>query len=258
MLRSPILIDPAIPSNAMRSILKPEPLSLQMNLFKRYEVIPLTTTELPGNYQPWALDYFTNPDLIRVPYIDITIQLDISAAAEIWQKKLSGGKGTLTAWLTWNLMQTLKEFSCFQWRYINGQWFEVQNPPLFCPIVVDRSDRFANLVIENSFKMTWQEFAETWTDLKQRIQSEGNFETSDAAVFGFSHLIGNLPHLHFTSLTLHQPASFCQHFFYFGARRCDAQGVTLMPLAAKLHHSSGDPYVFQLLLKNYLQRLQSD
>lgn len=227
-----------------------------MNLFERYEVIPLTLTELVGDYQPWALDYFTNPDLVPVPYIDITVQLDISTASAIWEEKLSRGKGTFTAWLTWNLMQSLKEFSYFQWRYINDQWFEVQNPPLFCPIAVDRADRFVNLVLENPFKMTWQEFAETWTDLKQRIKLESTFKTNDASVFGFSQVIGNLPHLHFTSLTLHQPASFCQHFFYFGARRCDAQGVTLMPLAAKLHHSSCDPYVFDLLLKNYLQRLQ--
>jgi chloramphenicol O-acetyltransferase type A len=227
-----------------------------MNLFERYEVIPLVTTELAGKYQPWALDYFTNPDLVPVPYIDITVQLDISIAAAIWNEKLSKNEGTLTAWLTWNLMQSLKEFSYFQWRYINGQWFEVQNPPLFCPISVDRADRFVNLVLENPFKMTWQEFAQTWTGLKQRIQSGTNFEKNDASVFGFSHFIGNLPHLHFTSLTLHQPASFCQHFFYFGARRCDAQGITMMPLAGKLHHSSGDPFVFELLLKNYLQRLQ--
>jgi chloramphenicol O-acetyltransferase type A len=227
-----------------------------MNLFERYEVIPLVKTELAGKYQPWALDYFTNPELVPVPYVDITVQLDISIAVAIWQEKLSKGEGTFTAWLTWNLIQSLKEFACFQWRYIDGQWFEVQNPPLFSPIAIDRADRFVNLVLDNPVKMTWPEFAQTWIELKQAIQSGTTFEKTDAAVFGFSHFIGNLPHLHFTSLSLHQSDSFCQHFFYFGARRCDPQGVTLMPLAAKLHHSSGDPYVFDLLLKNYLQRLQ--
>lgn len=228
-----------------------------MNPFERYEVIPLTLTEPVGNYQPWALDFFTNPELVPVPYIDITVQVDISTASTKWETMLSKGKGTLTAWLTWNLMRSLKEFPCFQWRHIDGQWFEVQNPPLFCPIAVNRADRFSNLVLENPFKMTWQEFAEAWTDLKQRIQSEGVFDTTDTSVFEFSQVVGNLPHLYFTSLSLHQPASSCQHFFYFGARRHDAQGAMQMPLAAKLHHSSCDPYIFDLLLKDYVQRLEN-
>ena len=227
-----------------------------MNLFERYEVIPLKLDEHVGEYQAWALDYFTNPDLVPVPYIDITVQIDISPAVTTWQEKLSRLKGTLTAWLTWNLLQSLKEFSCFQWRYINDQWFEVENPPLFCPIAVDRADRFVNLVLEHPFQMTWQEFAEAWIDLKQRMQQEGSFKIKDTSVFGLAQFIGNLPNLHFTSLTLHQPASFCQHYFYFGARKRDAQGSTMMPLAAKLHHSSCDPYIFDLLLENYLQRLQ--
>ncbi|MBP0020395.1 MAG: hypothetical protein J7647_22935 [Cyanobacteria bacterium SBLK] len=228
-----------------------------MNFFERYEVVPLKLDEQIGDYQSWALDYFTNPTLAPVPYIDITVQLDISSAVKTWQENLSRSKGTLTAWLIWNLLQSLKEFSCFQWRYINNQWFEVQNPPLFSPIAVARADRFVNLVLEHPFKMTWQEFAGTWVDLKQRIQLEGSFKTQDTSAFGFSQFIGNLPNLNFTSLTLHQPASFCQNFFYFGARHCDPLDITLMPLAAKIHHSSCDPYMLDLLLKNYLQRLNA-
>ncbi len=227
-----------------------------MDFFERYEVIPLQLTELAGDYQVWALDFFTKPELVPNPYIDITVQLDISIAASIWQEKLAKGNGTLTAWLIWNLMQSLKEFSCFQWRYIDGQWFEVQNPPLFSPIALNRADRFVNLVLENPFKLAWDEFAGAWVTLKQQIQLDGSFKTSDTSAFGFSQFIGNLPHLHFTSLTLHQPASFCQPFFYFGARRCNQEGKLMMPLAAKFHHGSCDPYVFDLLLKNYLQRLQ--
>ncbi|HAC64581.1 MAG TPA: hypothetical protein DCF68_13860 [Cyanothece sp. UBA12306] len=227
-----------------------------MNLFEKYEVIPLRITEICDSYQRWSLDYFTNQEVVPVPYIDITIQLDISLACKIWNNQLSSGKGTLTAWLMWNLMQSLKEFSCFQWRYINGEWFEVQNPPLFTPIALDRGDRFVNLVIENSFKLTWDEFATNWTNLKQEVQLKGIFEVNDSNRFGFSQFIGNLPRLHFTSLSLHQANSFCQNFFYFGERRSSSDGVTIMPMAAKLHHSSSDPYVFELLLKNYLKRLQ--
>ena len=34
--------------------------------------------------------------------------------------------------------------------------------------------------------------------------------------------VRNLPNLHFTNLTLNQPADFCQHYFYSEARKCDA------------------------------------
>lgn len=227
-----------------------------MDFFERYEVVPLQLSEIAGDYQTWALDFFTNPGLVSNPYIDITVQLDISIASSIWQEKLANGKGTLTAWLMWNLLQSLKEFPCFQWRYINGQWFEVKNPPLFCPIAVNRADRFVNLILENPFKLAWANFAETWDTLKQQIQLDGTFQTSDTSAFGFSQFIGNLPNLHFTSLTLHQPAHFCQPFFYFGARRNNEPKVMVMPLAAKFHHSSCDPYIFDLLLQDYLQRLE--
>jgi len=227
-----------------------------MDFFERYEVIPLQIDQLPGDYQKWALDFFINPGLVANPYIDITVQLDITSAVSIWQEKLSNGQGTLTAWLIWNLLQSLKEFPCFQWRYLDGQWFEVKNPPLFCPIAVDRADRFVNLILENAFKLSWEEFAGAWVTLKRKIQLEGTFTTSDTEPFRFCQFIGNLPHLHFTSLTLHQPASSCQPFFYFGQRRCDQSGLVIMPLAAKFHHSSCDPDVFDRLLRNYQQRLQ--
>ena len=226
--------------------------------FDQYEVIPLDTAQLEGNYQPWALNYFTNPELVPNPYLDITILLDISSTVVDWQQQIFQQGGTLTGWLVWNLLQALKTFTCFQWRYINGQWFEVKNPPLFSPIVVDKVDRFASLIIENPFKLSWPEFAFHWTESKQRLQRDGNFANNDTLVFGFSHFIGNLPHLYFTGLSLHYPTSFCQPFFYLGQRRCDGQGVTTMPLAAKLHHASADPYLFELLLQKYLQYLQPE
>lgn len=229
----------------------------QKDLLARYEAVPLRLPESEGSYQAWALQYFTNRELVPDPYIDITVHLDISSAALLWQERLSPAIGSLTAWLTWNLLQSLREFPCFQWRCIDGHWFEIQNPPLFCPIAVDGADRFANLILENPFRLSWQGFAISWNKLKQRIKAEGSFRESDASVFGFSVFIGNLPNLHFTSLVLHQPASFCQPFFYFGARRRNAQGSLLLPLAAKFHHASCDPHVLDRLLQNYLQRLQS-
>lgn len=228
-----------------------------MDLFDRYDAVPLRLPETAGSYQAWAFDYFTNPKLVPDPYLDITVQLDISSAASIWRDNLSAGPGSLTAWLTWKLLQSLKPLSCFQWRCIDGHWFEVRSPPLFHPVAVEGPDRFANLIVEDPFRMSWREFAESWTHQKSRILSEGAFDSGDASMFGFSHHIGNLPTLHFTSLVLHQPASFCQPFFHFGARRPDGQGAMIMPLAAKLHHSSCDPLVLDRLLRNYLQRLQS-
>jgi chloramphenicol O-acetyltransferase len=183
-----------------------------MNLLERYEALPLQRRDISGSYQAWALDYFTNPELVPDPYIDITVQLDISPAVSLWQERLSAGKGSLTAWLTWNLLQSLHEFPCFQWRFIEGQWFEVQNPPLFCPVAAETNDRFVNMVMENPFRMSWQEFEACWFDLKQRLLTEGRFDAGDASVFGFSHFIGNLPNLHFSSLVMHQPASLAGIF----------------------------------------------
>ncbi len=151
-------------------------------------------------------------------------------------------------------MQSLKELSYFQWRYIDGQWFEVKNPPLFSPIALNTSERFANLIIENSFNMDWEQFANTWIEKKEKIKRGEIFQTKDISIFPFSQFIGNLPNLYFTSLTLHHPLGSSQNFFYFGARRRDEKGNTLMPLAAKLHHSSCDPHIFELLLNNYLKR----
>ena len=50
-----------------------------------------------NDYQRWALDFFTNPQLAPNPYVDITVQLDISTPSAIALEELSYASGGQTS-----------------------------------------------------------------------------------------------------------------------------------------------------------------
>ena len=229
-----------------------------MDYFKAYQLTPIDIDILEDGFQRWALDFFRDATNMTSPYLDITIQCDITAAAKTYEiQGRNSSKTTLTSWLVWNWIQALKAFPSFQLRCIENQWYKVNNPPLFTPIATNNNDRFVNLIIENAFKMTWDVFSTTWAELKEAIFAGMKFTADHPMTFGCSQFIGNLPKMQFTQLTMHEPKSYCQAYFYFGSRY--QQGDRLfMPLAAKIHHSTSDPHLLQQLFDEFEGRFRDD
>lgn len=85
---------------------------------------------IPAKYEPelmdsrskegwfeWSLDFFTDPNVLQVPYLDLTIQLDVTEAYAIYQDYKVDGS-TFFAFLLWHLAQTLHSHTSFKMRTV--------------------------------------------------------------------------------------------------------------------------------------------
>jgi len=211
-----------------------------------FELQPLDCNNL-STYECWAQNFFNDPECIQDPYLDITLQLDITAARNRYEAQ---GEGTFTAFLYYHLIHALKNHPEFFYRFIGEQWVQITNPALFYPIARnDRKNRFHEAFIPNIFQLSWSEFSEIYrTELDcskrtPRLLGEN--------LFVYTLFIGNLPNLQVTGLTLHTNNRYCaQPYFYFG-KRYQHESRLFVSLSIKFHHSTVDPYIIDLLMQDF-------
>jgi chloramphenicol O-acetyltransferase type A len=220
---------------------------------ERYQAQPLPA-ELREGWRAWALDFFTDDQVLQCPYIDITLQLDVTEAYAAYQEQRAEG-ATFFAFLLWHLAQTLAKYPDFNLRRIDGRWYQLHNPPIFVPVAVGGSLRFQEMVLEDVYQRDYAGFIayyrEALNEARQRPASRQN-ETS--RYFYLGHLIGNLPNLQFSALTLHWREGIAGHAaFYFGKRYWNGDRL-LLPFAAKLHHACTDPFLLDSLIQDFSGR----
>lgn len=199
------------------------------------------------DYERWAQDFFTNPAVIHDPYLDITLQLDVTDARRAYEAQAAG---SFTAFLYFHLIQALRGHPEFFYRRVDGQWLRIANPPLFFPIARGtKHDRFYEAYIPDVLRVSWREFAELYR--MEVEQSKSSPKLLPTGCFVYSLFIGNLPNLHFTGLSLHvNDRSSGQPFFYFG-KRYRSEGQLMASLCIKFHHSTVDPYIIDLLVRDF-------
>jgi chloramphenicol O-acetyltransferase type A len=213
----------------------------------------LLDEETKEGYLNWSLDFFTNSNVLQVPCIDITIQLDVTNAYELYQTNHIQG-ATFFSFLIWHLVQTLKNHFSFNLRRIDNQWFILDNPPVMIPVAVGGQDRFREMLLENISQTSYPDFIIQYRQKLDEIRN-GKVERATEEAFSLSYFIGNLPNLQFTGLTLswQKPEIVGHTRFYFGKRYWQNNQL-FIPFAAKLHHANTDPFVLDLLIQDFLQR----
>lgn len=219
----------------------------------RFGARPLDLSRL-GSYQNWALKNFhddkrfTNPDLV------MTLELDLTAARRAYDKNFAAPGSTFTAYLCFALIQALKRHECFQYRHVNGDWYILDNPPVFLPVATDGHDRFRDAFLFGTFSMDWNAFRAHYRDVVDQARGLNGFEVGAAEdIFYLPVMIGNLPNLRFTSFTLHQSNRHTgRPTFYFGARY-EKDGRLLTPLSVTVDHSNADPQVLDALIRDFLR-----
>lgn len=219
---------------------------------------------IPSKYQPrvldektkegylnWSLDFFTNVNVIQSPYLNITIQLDVTDAYKIYKQTPVEG-ATFFSFLTWHLVQTFKNNFCFNLRLFEGQWFILDNPPVLTPVAVGGKDRFCEMTLENVSQISYESFIGQY---RQKLDGIRQGERPKLDCFAVCCMVGNLPNLQFTGFTLHwrQREIVGQPFFYFGKRYWQSDRL-LIPFVARLHHACTDPFVLDLLLQDFQKR----
>ncbi|MEH1962459.1 MAG: CatA-like O-acetyltransferase [Nostoc sp.] len=204
-------------------------------------------------YLNWSLDFFTDPNAIQVPCIDLTIQLEVTNAYKMYQSNPQEG-ATFFSFLIWHLVQTLKNHFSFNLRLIENQWYILDNPPVIIPVAVGGQDRFWEMLLENISQMSYPEFISQYRQKLERIR-KGKGQRVEPEIFSLSCGLGNLPNLQFTGLTLNwrRDEIIGQPYFYFGKRYWQNNQL-FIPFAAKLHHACNDPFVFDLLIQDFQQR----
>lgn len=220
-------------------------------LLQRFQAEPLSD-DLRQGWLDWSLDFFTDRSILQCPYVDITVQLDVTDAYRNYCGQ--SVRASFFAFLTWHLAQILAEIPEFNLRLIDGRWYRLHNPPVFIPVAVGGRARFQEMLLENTYTLGYEAFAHYYAEQLQAAR-DGRLPREDACrCYFYAHMIGNLPYMAFTALTLHwQQAIEGQTFFYFGKRYASGDRL-LIPLAAKLHHAVADPLMFNLLLERLAQR----
>ena len=224
-------------------------------LLERYRP-ELVDPETMGEWLRWSLDFFTQP-VLQMPYLDITLQLDVTTEYQRYQAEKSGAGASFFAFMLWHLAQTLAAEPSANLRLIDGKWYRLHNPPIFVPVALGGEARFGSLVLDDVYRQDYPEFLDNYQQRLAAVRAKRGEEPMSDLVFRCAHFIGNLPYLRFTGLNLHWRADQMvgQSCFYFGQRY--AEGARLMqPLAAKLHHACMDPLILNNLITAFKQRFQ--
>ena len=206
-----------------------------------------------GSWLSWSLGFFTEP-VLQNPYLDVTLQQDVTAAYAAYQtsKDELAGQGTFFAYLVWHLAQTLAAHPSMNLRRIDGQWYLLRNPPLFIPVAVGGEERFRGMVLDDVYQQSYPDFVDNYARQLQQARQPEIRQNDTSEVFRHAQFVGNLPYLRFSGLTLHwRPDQMVgQSYFYFGQRYQQGDRL-LIPLAAKLHHACTDPLMLNELLSDF-------
>jgi chloramphenicol O-acetyltransferase type A len=228
------------------------------SILNRFAGEPLDEQAL-SSYETWALRHFHDRTEVAEPHLEVTLQLDITAADAAFRFACAGAAGaSRTAYLCWRLLQALELHPCFTWRKLNGRWYSFKNLPLFFPVAVGGKERYNDVLLENAFGLAWEAFCWRYHEaVASALQLRLPFDPVGSAVWNIAIFIGNLPTLQFTSFSMHtQTVSTGRPVFYFG-KRYRAGECLYIPLHVQFDHANTDPYVLNLFLEDY-QRLLAE
>ncbi|WP_109620976.1 CatA-like O-acetyltransferase [Sediminitomix flava] len=226
-------------------------------ILEKYEGKALTENDI-SSYEKWSLNFFHEPQIVREPYLQMTLQLDVTEALKVYKQKYAGHKeASFTAYLMWHLVQTQKAHPYFRYRKIEDKWYIFENLPVFAPIAVGGDKRFSDIVLENPLYLSCEDFFKAYRE-QIYLKKEGqDFSPIDEKVWQIAHFVGNLPNLQFTGFTLHMSAiNSGRPYFYFGKRYVQ-EGKTQIPLLVSFDHANLDPFVLSAFIADFEQSIKS-
>lgn len=218
--------------------------------------IPIELSQL-SPYEKWSLDFFSNPKHVFNPYLNICLQLDITGIQDIYKSSYQNEFSTFTSYLTWKLLQTIKDFPTFSYRKCpeSNSWYYYPKMPLIFPVALEnKSHRYNEVIIINDHFDNWTKFSKDYRiKIQETRNADANRNIIDEKTWTLSHYIGNLPHLQFTNFTPHTSFPILgKPSFYFGKRYTNnAENKHLIPLSITFDHSTTDPYIINQLIESY-------
>jgi chloramphenicol O-acetyltransferase type A len=232
-----------------------ENFSITMDLSKlldKYSGV-LLDEEVLSSYEKFALQLFHDKEVVANPNLELTVQLDITDATRVYKDRIKDSPGaTMTAYISWCLIQAMKRHDCFTFRRVGEKWYSFDNLPLFFPVAVGGMERFGDVLMEDVGKQTWPEFAGSYRENVDAILNKQKpYEPIPFNKWHIAHFIGNLPNIQFTQFRVHSSAiNIGRPIFYFG-KRYTSGDRTFTPMHIQFDHSNLDPYVVGLFLEDF-------
>jgi chloramphenicol O-acetyltransferase type A len=228
-----------------------ELLKMLPELVKRFGGKPLDTTKLPP-FQQDGMKYYTDHDTYHGQTdMAMTLKIDITTAEKTYKQHHANEPGaTFSLYLMWTLMKAMQEIPGYNFRYINGRWFEFDNLPLFTTARIN--GEINNLVLTDVVSSSWSTICEKYTTQKQQVGGMKATQSFSYPVFAIATHITSLP-LSFTSLHIPVPKKGVEierPMFVMG-QRVSKNDRLYMPFHAKLPHASLHPGLFQALLTGW-------
>ncbi|HAA10453.1 MAG TPA: hypothetical protein DCE41_01675 [Cytophagales bacterium] len=205
-----------------------------------------------SSYEQWALPFFHRTDAVKEPHLQMTLQLDITEALVYYRKEVKPLAGaTFTGYLIWHLAQTSQGHPCFRYRCIEGEWYILDNPPVFTPIAIGGDARFSETLLENVIPATLAEFFPYYQSQLERARNREDFQPLSNLEWGGALFVGNLPNLQFSGFSLHMPAtSTGRPYFYFG-KRYQQGDRDFIPMLVTFDHANLDPFVLSPFMEDF-------
>lgn len=221
------------------------------SLIKKYHGKRIDISSLSA-FQRDGMKYYTDFETYNGNTdIGITLNIDVTRAAKIYEQQYSKEPGaTFTLYLMWTLIKAMQITSAFNYRFINGYWYEFANLPLFTTAAV--SGELNNLKLNDVVSCEWPEFCQKFTEQINSLKSMGTTQTFPYPEYAIAMHITNIQ-LPFHSISIPAPKKGIEierPMFVMG-QRIAKEGKVFMPFYAKLPHASLHPGLFRKLLQDW-------
>lgn len=226
------------------------------SLIEEYEGKPLHLGAL-GTFDQTVLNFFVNNDYVDDPFVDASLTHDISAAAKNFESlKNTHPKASFTAFLLWCAAKSLLEIRPLSWRFLNGTWYELQNPPFFMPIQTGNPEaRLTATILKNIKYASFGDFVAQYHSVINEARTNANSALCDANTYLLAHHLVNLPSLRFTSLKPQTGRIKSTHVSWAFGQRHEESGAVKAPMMIRMHHANGDPLILDMLLRVFSAKI---
>ncbi|MCL3781484.1 hypothetical protein EMN47_13925 [Prolixibacteraceae bacterium JC049] len=230
----------------------------EIEFIERYNGRKLSEEER-NTYEKWSLNFFHQTSIVQEPYLQMTLQVDISKALEIYNTQYRSIEGaSFTAYLMWHIVQAGKLHPYFRYRKIQDEWYIFDELPLYSPVAIGGDARFADLKLEPFVNTKLEEFFPIYRATQNKLFDDGVFTPLSPVYWQNAWFVGNLPNLQFTGFQLHSSAiKNGRPFFYFG-KRFRQDGKQMIPLLVAFDHSNIDPYVLSAFMADFQRSMEGE
>lgn len=200
-------------------------------------------------FQQDGAKYYPKGHLWRSADILLTTPLDMAAAYERYERHFQNEKGaTFTLYLIWTLLNSMQSIPGFNYRFINGKWYEFENLPLFTTIANTRGE-LNNALLENVNGCSWQSMCEQYNNIRLALDHSADTTTYPYPIYCLATHITNSK-LRIFSTAMPTPTKELDVFrpmFVLGGRK-KANGELEMSITIKAPHASLHPQLISCLL----------